>query len=310
MKRHGSCQVTGATKLNIGILSDDERACGHDYRIPDKIVDLLNVGYPDFIVMDAIEAGVGLEGVPHDRKLGLLIMGDNPVAVDIVGARLYGFEPEDVDYLDAAIQRGFGPSSLDEIELTGDLISVSDLDGYRSRLQPDDEVWDEWQDVNETSKAIGAPIRYFHGPAINEEKTGRVIHCPSGCAMGVKMSLAILHRHNREAMAKCKALTVVVGKHEKTIDCQGASVLILGTCTDAKLENAGKKMEIRNCFTSSADNLIPFSWLLGVSNPMLKARFFGNLLASSLLAILHKTFNGYYLMEFGSFIATKLLKKL
>jgi uncharacterized protein (DUF362 family) len=310
LKRHGSCQVTGATKLNIGILSDDERAVGHDYRLPEKIVDLLSVGYPDFIVMDAIDAGVGLEGVPHQRNLGLLIMGTNPLAVDIVGARLYGFVPSDVDYLAAAIRRGFHPSGLDDIELIGDVTSVAELDALRSRLKPDDDAWDEWQDVNETAKAIGAPIRFHLGPAIREAKTGRVVHCPSGCAMGVKMSLAMFHRHNKAAMATCKPLKVIVGKHDQPIDCEGASALVLGTCTEATLVNVGRKMEIRRCFTTSSDNLIPFGLLLGLPNPMLKARFFGNLLVSVLAAIIIKTFNGYYLFEIGSFIATKLQKKL
>jgi hypothetical protein len=43
---------------------------------------------------------------------------------------------------------------------------------------------------------------------------------------------------------------------------------------------------------------------------MLKARFFGNLFVSVLAAIIIKTFNGYYLFEIGSFIVTKLQKKL
>jgi uncharacterized protein (DUF362 family) len=310
LKRHGSCQVTGATKLNIGILSDDERAVGHDYRLPEKIVDLLNVGYPDFIVVDAIDAGVGLEGVPHQRNLGLLIMGTNPLAVDIVGACIYGFAPSDVDYLEAAIRRGFHPSGMDGIELIGDVTSAAELDALRSRLKPDDDAWDEWQDVNETAKAIGAPIRFHLGPAIREAKTGRVFHCPSGCAMGVKMSLAMLHRHNKAAMAKCKPLNVIVGKHDQPIDCEGAAALVLGTCTEAVLENVGRKIEVRRCFTTSSDNLIPFGLLLGIPNPMLKPRFFGNLLASILAAVFVKTFNGYYLLEIGSFIATKLQKEL
>ncbi len=310
LKRHGSCQVTGATKLNIGILSDDERAIGHDYRLPEKIVDLLNVGYPDFIVMDAIDAGVGLEGAPHQRNLGLLIMGTNPLAMDIVGARLYGFSPSDIDYLAAAINRGFHPSGLDDIDLIGDVTSVAELDALRSRLKPDDYAWNEWQDVNETAKAIGAPIRFHLGPAIIEAKTGRVVHCPSGCAMGVKMSLAMFHRHNKEAMSKCRPLKVIVGKHVQPIDCEGASALVLGTCTEATLKNVGRKMEIRRCFTTSSDNLIPFGLLLGIPNPMLRPVFFGNLLFSVLAATIIKIFNGYYLFEIGSFILTKLQKEL
>ena len=98
--------------------------------------------------------------------------------------------------------------------------------------------------------------------------------------------------------------------YDQPIDCKGASALVLGTCTEATLENVGRKMEIRHCFTTSSDNLIPFSMLLGVPNPMLTARFFTNLVLSTLAAVLTKTFNGYYLLEFGSFMATRFLKKL
>jgi len=310
LKRHGSCQVTGATKLNIGILSDDERSLGHDYRIPEKIADLLNVGYPDFIVVDAIDAGVGLEGVPHTRKLGLVLMGVNPVAVDIVGARLYGFEPSQVDYLDAAIRRGFGPDGMDGIELAGDVDSVEKLDALRERLKPGDELWDEWQDVNQTARAIGAPIRFFQGPAVLEEKTGRRIECPSGCVMGVKMTLAIFHRQHGKNMARCKPLTVIVGKHEQPVDCEGSSALLIGSCTRAKLVNVKKRMAVKRCFTTSSDNMIPFGIMLGLRNPLLMPRFLLNLLGAMLVASVVKTFNGHYLTEFGNFLATKLLKKI
>ncbi|MCJ7773461.1 MAG: DUF362 domain-containing protein, partial [Desulfobacterales bacterium] len=103
LKCHCVSNMTGAVKLNVGICSDDERAIRHDFMLNEKIVDLLTAGYPDFIVMDAVEVGMGNEAFPTARKLGLIIMGTNPVAVDLVGARLLGLGIDDVPYLKTAV---------------------------------------------------------------------------------------------------------------------------------------------------------------------------------------------------------------
>jgi uncharacterized protein (DUF362 family) len=46
--------LTAAIKLNIGILCDGERMWNHNYNLDEKIVDLLEVGYPDFIATGAV----------------------------------------------------------------------------------------------------------------------------------------------------------------------------------------------------------------------------------------------------------------
>ena len=69
LKGHCVSNMTGAVKLNIGICSDDERAIRHDFLLNEKIVDLLAVGYPDFIIMDAVDVGVGNEAFPVRRSL-------------------------------------------------------------------------------------------------------------------------------------------------------------------------------------------------------------------------------------------------
>lgn len=51
--------LTAATKLNIGILLERERMWNHNYNLDEKIVDLLEIGYPDFIATDAIEVSHG-----------------------------------------------------------------------------------------------------------------------------------------------------------------------------------------------------------------------------------------------------------
>lgn len=152
LKCHNVVNVTGAVKLNIGVLSDDERAIRHDFMLIDKIVDLLKAGYPDFIVMDAIDVGVANEIIPTVRKLGLVIMGRNPMAVDIVASRLLGYEIGDVPYLKRAVERGYTPGSLKEITLAGDITSIRELDAQAKRIQPYDEEYYRWQDIPGSSR--------------------------------------------------------------------------------------------------------------------------------------------------------------
>lgn len=102
------------------------------HRLPEKMVDLLPTVSPNLIVVDAIHAlhkGGELSGEPVE--LGLIIIGTHPLAVDVVCAVLLGLEPPRVDFLGEAASRGLGPSSLDEIELLGDLT----LDEVRSLSQ-------------------------------------------------------------------------------------------------------------------------------------------------------------------------------
>ncbi len=43
-----------ALKLNVGLLLDRERMWNHNYNLDEKIIDLLEVGFPDFIATDAM----------------------------------------------------------------------------------------------------------------------------------------------------------------------------------------------------------------------------------------------------------------
>ena len=75
----------------------------HWAQIPRAILDIASTVRPDFAIVDGI---VGMEGEgPLDgkpKKVGLLVMGDDPVAVDATCARIMGIRPERIDYLKAA----------------------------------------------------------------------------------------------------------------------------------------------------------------------------------------------------------------
>lgn len=102
------------------------------HRLPEKLIDLLPATTPNLIVVDAIQAlhrGGELSGEPVN--LGVLIIGTRPAAVDWVCAAAFGLEPDQVDVLKLASERGLGPSAFSDITLLGDV----SLDDLRARAQ-------------------------------------------------------------------------------------------------------------------------------------------------------------------------------
>lgn len=309
LKCHCVSNMTGAVKLNIGICSDDERSIHHDFMLNEKIVDLLGAGYPDFIAMDAIDVGVGNEGFPHPRKLGLILMGTNPVAVDLIGARLLGYHLDDVPYLRAAVDRGYTPAGIEDVAIEGDITSLAEIDEQAKRVQPYDDVFYQWQDIHRNLQRLDSPWRFHFGPY--DERTGE--ECLAGCVMGLKMFLASLERFSGpEAFAKAKPMVFVVGKQnrDEEIDDAGAEVVLLGSCARANIKNAKKVIRIDKCFTTVSDISMRIGHRMGMPSP---TRHPGTVLptaAAMFQAHLTKWFNGRYFQDIGYFISKRLSRRL
>lgn len=309
LKRHCVTNMTGAVKLNVGIVGDDERAVRHDFKLNDKIVDLLRVGQPDFIVMDAIDVGAGNEGVPYPRRLGLLIMGTDPVAVDLVATRLMGYTEDDVGYLKSAMEAGFGPSSLDAVEIDGDYSSTEDLSRLAERIKPYDDQWNRWGDLGHELARLKSPMRLHFGSYDRAGPQGT--RCETGCVMALKMMFASFERFSGpESFAKGRPLEVVVGKHEQPIDCEGRAVFLLGACTDARLVRPGKKYVVRQCFTSASDLGFTIGAITQVKNMFLAPSFFFGYARHMLSSMLRKLFNGKYFQEIWMFFTERFQKKI
>ena len=221
LKCHCVSTMTGAVKLNIGICSDDERAIRHDFMLNDKIVDLLSVGTPDFTVMDAIDVGVGNEAFPTPRRLGLILMGKNPMAVDLAGARLLGYNCENVPYLKRAVERGYLPAHIDDITIMGDINNLDELDRAAQKILPYDDEYVRWQDINKELTRMQSPIRFYWGYTKKSDKS----KCPTGCVMGAKMFFGFLERFAGETAFKAaKPVVMVIGRVDEQIDAKGHEV--------------------------------------------------------------------------------------
>ncbi len=306
LKGHCVSNMTGAVKLNIGSCSDDERAIRHDFMLNEKIVDLLAPGYPDFIAMDAIEVGVGNEAFPSPRKLGLILMGVNPLAVDLVGARLLGFNKEEVPYLQLATERGYTPDNLEDVELAGDITSLEELDNHAKRVHPRDDEFFRWQDVSKELKRLRSPIRFHFGPYRHGSEK-----CLTGCVMGVKMFFGSIEKFaGPEAFAQAAPAVMVVGRCQETIDAQGANAFLIGSCASADIVNAKKITHFDKCFTTASDLNLGMAHKLGMpavtTTPSAILPLVGGMAAASV----RKLFNGRYFQDMGHFITRHLERRI
>lgn len=141
LKTHGLTTLTGALKNTFGVIPGFRKA---EYHVthPDldgfsrMLADLNGLVRSALVVMDAIQAmeGNGPRGgtvVP----LGLLIVSDDPVAVDATACRIAGIDVERVPLLRMAEEAGVGWAAAGRIELRGD--TVEGLPVRRFSLPPE-----------------------------------------------------------------------------------------------------------------------------------------------------------------------------
>ncbi len=308
LKCHCVSKMTGAVKLNVGIVSFDDRSIHHDYLLNEKIADLLTVGWPDFVIMDAITVGVGNEALPIPRHLGLILMGKNPIAVDLVASRLLGMRGEtDVPYLGVVIGRGYRPARLEEVEIMGHASSISDLDRFAERIKPYDDEFFRWQDVNKELKRLNSPLRLYHGPYsdISDEK------CETGCIMGLKMYLAFLEAYaGAEAFAKAKPAVFIIGRIKEPVDAKGGRAFIIGSCSRARVENASGVTKMDNCFVTASEMFMVIGNRTGIKSPFFDPQFLRHYMPSLLAGSAKKVFNLRYAQDAVDFISKQIFRKL
>lgn len=123
LKTHSMTQVTLSIKNQYGLVHHFSRIQDHNFRLHRKLADLYRVIRPDFSLIDGVIATnhghSNAEGNLHRAvvPMDLLIAGQDPLATDVVGARLMGFEIQDVEHLNLCVPFGLGIGNWDEIEV-------------------------------------------------------------------------------------------------------------------------------------------------------------------------------------------------
>ena len=251
LKYHICCQITNALKLNIGILQHRDRMKYHDDRLNEKIVDALEVGYPDLVVTDAIEVGHGYESAPKAFQLGLIMVADDPMAADAVAAYVLGYKPEDVVHLRIASERGYGSISLDDIEITGD----ADLEELREATAG---IESEYQDIQK----VDTPIKFYCGDAPSGE------FCYGGCLAAIKGCLGTIDKRRPGSVRAARPGAVVTGVYKGDVIHPGEPVVLVGDCTrvEGKLE-AGRVKRLGGCPIGTSRLLFGFPRVFKLPSP-------------------------------------------
>ncbi len=127
LKTHVFTTMTGAMKNAFGGLLNDNRHWTHSV-IHETLVDLLQIQkeiHPGiFCLTDGTVAGngAGPRLMEPEIKNYLLASGDS-VAIDAIAAKLMGFEPMHLKFLNLAHEKGLGTADPREIEIVGEEIN-------------------------------------------------------------------------------------------------------------------------------------------------------------------------------------------
>lgn len=199
MKTHVATEISVCMKCLMGTISVEQKKKFHFSGLWQSIIDLnLAVG-PDLFIVDGTVAGEG-DGPMANKPVGLdkLIAGTNPRAVDMVAARVMGFEPEETALLGMAAEC-WGPLPESEIQILGEPLEKTIKPFKRAT----------------NSVAAREGITYINGNAC------------AACA-GV-IELALRRAERMEALDKSRPLRILFGPDAAMPQGEGAN-LVVGRC--------------------------------------------------------------------------------
>lgn len=128
LKTHAMTSYTGAVKNLFGTVPGTYKAELH-FRLDDRaafcsmLVDLCERVKPTLSIMDAV---MGMEGdgptSGTDRFIGLVMASGDPYALDMAASSVIGYEPDEVDTVKIAADRGHTPKTAAELDIKGESI--------------------------------------------------------------------------------------------------------------------------------------------------------------------------------------------
>ena len=173
-KTHGA-KITACMKNQFGMLPglvygwDKSNGTEHGPGIPhtprildEAFVDLVRITDIDFNVVDMIAGAEGgaFQAVP--KRSNLIVAGRDPIATDLVVARLMGFNPDDMEFADLGWQHGVGPRWIDNVDIReGRDGNIDELVGRFMRAGGDYGYQGAWGDWGEQANYGKGPRRWL-----------------------------------------------------------------------------------------------------------------------------------------------------
>ncbi len=135
VKCHIYTTTTGALKNAFGGLLNHKRHQTHTY-IHETLVDLLSIQkeiHPGiFCIMDGTTAGNGTgPRIMKPVKKDVMLASADQVAIDAVAAKMMGFDPMQIKYLNLAHEMGLGTAKPEEIDVVGDTEIINENWGFK-----------------------------------------------------------------------------------------------------------------------------------------------------------------------------------
>jgi len=143
-------------------------------------------------------------------------------------------DPKSVEHIALAHERGFGPLSLDAIELSGDV----SLEQARERAAGFIKGLIRVEDY-----FAGSNLRAYAGPPPG----GKSDYCWGGCPGALEEAIELLRAFDRGTDAKLPPLHVVFGKYRGPIPAKpGEKVVFIGDCAEYEGTIGDQPIQIRS----------------------------------------------------------------
>jgi hypothetical protein len=191
-------RVTLGIKNQWGFPQHADRGKDHNYNLHSKLIDLYEYIKPDVTIIDGTEGTIHGHYPPTAwenkliKKFEILIGGRDTLAVDVVGARIFGLTLDDVPHLKIAHKRGLGEGDLSKIRVKG-----KNLDDY-SEVYP----WDLLQKFPEDVMIV----------------KGTELLCREGCQNNPLASLQVFAYDHKEKFRGGWFLVMGKGHDENLVE--------------------------------------------------------------------------------------------
>ncbi len=238
LKAHPWTTVTFSMKNYIGIQDDRHRLIDHDHALNRKVADLQYVIQPQFIAIDSIIAGEGRMLTPIPRKMDLIVMGNNQVAIDSVCCRIIGVDPREVEHIQLAYERGFGPMDESAIRLSGD-VTLDEAKGRAKGFQVGLVRVEKYFEGTSIQAYAGPP------PGYSSENA----YCWGGCPGVMEEVIEVLRLADPQCDQKLPRIHLVFGHYKGPLDVgYGEKVVFVGDCCEWEGKLGGDVVKVENLY--------------------------------------------------------------